>query len=142
MSIIVVKQLLVGLWLMVAIALQSFVAVADSTIDFAISATHATYTVNGEQTPHTHAIEHHESSQKSDLSAAESEQQSLPLSASQIEQHEHSDCHHCGHCSTPHAIWEVNAVLLTTDDRDEQIFALDNFTLQSFIDNTYRPPIT
>ncbi|NTS77195.1 hypothetical protein HR060_10000 [Catenovulum sp. SM1970] len=133
------KRIVICFWLMVAIVCQSFYAVADSTADIAIAIEH----LDGEHMQnHTHlqnsghgktSVKHHFAS------VAESTGTSTP--DSEFDQHDHSDCHHCGHCSTPHVIWDINHALPSVIAQSDADFFVRQLALQDFADNTYRPPI-
>ncbi|WNC73272.1 hypothetical protein RGQ13_04585 [Thalassotalea psychrophila] len=151
-----IKQLVVCIWLMAAIVVQSFVAVADSSNDLNIALTHLKIE---QQQPYLqvhedhgqHRIQHHSDKMNKSLSLfadtyvdqdLNSAQDALlsdsPLSDSQ---QEHSDCHHCGHCSTPHVIWDLSDDLLAQFNSTENNYLTKSFAPQSNIDNTHRPPI-
>lgn len=133
-----VKQSVVCIWLMVAIVMQSFIAVADSTNDLELAVTHI-------ETEHEHRQHVNETIDNSltllatisMLVSDESEQASLDVDA----QHDHSDCHHCGHCSTPHGLSEPSDILLANNKLTADDFHFKSLSLQNFINNTYRPPI-
>lgn len=127
------KQITVCLWLVISIVTQSFVAIADASIDLDIAFTHL-------EEEHVHTVEHHDQ-----LPISPTPNTSIIANdmaeSDMLEQHNHADCHHCGHCSTPHALWQLNTMIAVVIEPSENDYALKNIALSDVTYNTYRPPI-
>lgn len=141
------KQFCISLCLLVAFVVQSIVAVNDSTIDLAIEISHM-------KKQHMHTSNHYEqhhfiSTDEQSLLSIDSNEitNSLdnglitPTNHSIDEQKNHAGCHHCGHCTTPHVIWQINSPLIAFNSSNEINPSVESFTFSDVIDNTYRPPI-
>ncbi|NQZ86429.1 MAG: DUF2946 domain-containing protein [Colwellia sp.] len=109
----------IGFLIVLSIALQSFIAVANSESDHQPDAQHL-------QTEHSHEIDYVEIDEESSVS-----------------EHNIKDCHHCGHCQGSHTQWfstkKVNHITakLLIPNQYFYLVHLDN----SFIEQLIRPPI-
>ncbi len=113
------KNTWISFLIVLSIALQSFVAVANSGENHQVDSQHL-------QTEHSHdsdTVEHsNESSENS---------------------HNISDCHHCGHCQGSHSPWFVN---LNSSNSIAKFLVLNQYFYhvhldKSSIEELIRPPI-
>jgi len=113
------KIIWISLTIVLSIALQSFVAVADSDKSHQVDATHL-------QTEHSHDADNVNASEHS----TESE-------------HSIEDCHHCGHCQGSHTQWLTSKKTLQLTPK--HLFPGEYLYLthleKSFIEELIRPPI-
>jgi hypothetical protein len=113
------KNIWLGFLIVLSIALQSFVAVANSDNNHQLDAQHL-------QTKHSHDVD----------SVA-----SLPETAEN--QHNVKDCHHCGHCQGSHTQWLLTNRTLSKSIKlliPNQYFYLVHVD-KSFTEQPIRPPI-
>jgi len=113
------KNTWLGFLLVLSIALQSFVAVANSDDNHQVDAQHI-------QTEHSHDLDNQEH-----------------LDDSSEDAHSIKDCHHCGHCQGSHTQWlSSKKVYLTTPEFiiTDQYFYTVHLD-KSFIEELIRPPI-
>jgi ABC-type nickel/cobalt efflux system permease component RcnA len=113
------KSLFISLLIVLSIALQSFVAVAESGNNHQVNAKHL-------QTEHSHKLD-----------------KNTVTDISNENGHNIEDCHHCGHCQGSHAQWltskkspQLTSKLLVIN----QYFYLTQLN-KSFIEELIRPPI-
>lgn len=126
------KQFVVSIWLMLSIVSQSFATVVDSTIDLDITFTHL-------QEQHAHQIEHHSQHHNTKVKSEPVEQND---SVTEESSHNHADCHHCGHCSSPLVIFDLDKNFNLQPHKSTEHSAIHSIALSGVITNTYRPPIT
>ena len=113
------KNTWASLLLVLSIALQSFVAVADSDENHQIDTQHI-------QTEHSHEADNDGFSDDSSE-----------------DEHSIKDCHHCGHCQGSHTQWftsEKNHLTTPVFLTINQYF-YSNHLDKSFIEELIRPPI-
>lgn len=125
------KHIVLSLLLLLSIAMQSFVAVANLSDSHQIDSQHL-------QTTHSHA---RDDVKQNDL-ASSVEYQNEHLDQ-KIDEHNISDCHHCGHCQGSHAQWFAGK--RAHQPTPLQLVSNRFFHLAQikplFIDELIRPPI-
>lgn len=113
------KNFWIGFLIVLSIALQSFVAMANSNENHQIDSQHL-------QTEHSHDMDNVEL-----------------LDESSDDDHNIKDCHHCGHCQGSHTSWFVN--LKSSDSILEFLVSNQYFYHvnlgQGFTEELVRPPI-
>ena len=117
--IIQMKYTWVSFLLVLSIALQSFIAVANSDESHQVDSQHL-------QTEHSHILD------KVALSDDSSEKD-----------HSIKDCHHCGHCQGSHTQWLASEKM---SDTTPELLVLNQYFYRvhldrSFIEEPVRPPI-
>ena len=125
------KKIWLSLLIVLSIALQSFVAVADSNKSHQVDAQHL-------QTEHSHSTDNH-----TDSHAENSADNHALADTTGESEHHIEDCHHCGHCQGSHSQWltakkaqQLTAKFLVSN----QYFYLIQQN-KSFIEELIRPPI-
>ena len=113
------KNTWVSFLIVLSIALQSFVAVANSDENHQVDLQHL-------QTKHSHDIDNIEL-----------------VDDSSEREHNIKDCHHCGHCLGSHAQWLTSekAYLTTPDFLISNQYLYSSHLEKSFIEELIRPPI-
>ncbi|MDP2561234.1 hypothetical protein [Psychrobium sp. 1_MG-2023] len=109
---------------MISIVLQSFNIVVDSGAAHQLDTAHLA-------TEHNHATH-------------QSEFVDLPAShaSGSTEQHDSSDCHHCGHCSGSHLTWVTSKAIARFNPLlTPEIYPNPTFYLSSLSETAFRPPI-
>lgn len=138
-----VKQPYICLLLLIALLMQSVAVSADSNSYIGIA-------LSFSQSDDAHHKEHHDDLKKDAHEANNTNNElvapSLGINVSfqddnTGEKHSHAECHHCGHCTSPHVIYPITASLVVLNNLCENNFPIENFALASVIENTYRPPI-
>ncbi len=113
------KNTWVSLLIVLSIALQSFVTVANSDENHQIDVQHL-------QTEHSHDVDNNEF-----------------IDELSEDNHDIKDCHHCGHCQGSHTPWFVSKH--QSNPTSEFIVLNQYFYLthldKSFIEELIRPPI-
>ncbi|MBA6372926.1 DUF2946 domain-containing protein [Colwellia sp. BRX8-4] len=113
------KNIWLGFLIVLSIALQSFVAVANSDNNHQLDAQHL-------QTEHSHEVDNQ-----------------ARLNATSDTEHNVKDCHHCGHCQGSHSQWFLTKKLTSTVTKlliPNQYFYLIDINI-NFIEQLIRPPI-
>lgn len=113
------KNTWISLLIVLSIALQSFVAVANSNENHQVDSQHL-------QTEHSHDADN------SELFEESSE-----------DDHNIKDCHHCGHCQGSHTSWFVT---LTSSNSTPKFLVFNQYFYhvhldKSFTEELIRPPI-
>jgi hypothetical protein len=112
------KNTWVSFLLVLSIALQSLVAVANSDENHQVDLQHL-------QTEHSHTLDN------------------LALSDDSSENHNITDCHHCGHCQGSHTQWLTSEKISATTSK---LLTLNQYFYRVHLDNGFteeliRPPI-
>ncbi|MBL4764677.1 MAG: DUF2946 domain-containing protein [Colwellia sp.] len=105
--------------IVLSIALQSFVAMANSDDNHQVDSQHR-------QTEHSHDLDHNEF-----------------FEGSSEDEHDSKDCHHCGHCQGSHTSWLVS---IKNSDTTVALLVSNQYFYhthldKSFIEEPIRPPI-
>ncbi len=113
------KNTWVGLLLVLSIALQSFVAMANSDKAHQVDTQHI-------QTEHSHDVDNAELFEDSSK-----------------DDHSIKDCHHCGHCQGSHTQWfsSKKTSIATPDFLSINQYFYTAHLDKSFIEELTRPPI-
>ncbi|MFT5852165.1 MAG: hypothetical protein ACI87J_002141 [Colwellia sp.] len=113
------KNTWISLLIVLSIALQSFVAVANSNENHQVDAQHL-------QTIHSHDLDN-----------------TAFFDASSTDDHNIKDCHHCGHCQGSHTSWFVS---IEHSNTTAKILVLNQYFYHANLDKSsievlIRPPI-
>lgn len=113
------KKTWLSFLIVLSIALQSFVAVANSGDNHQLNAQHL-------QTEHSHEVDNQ-----------------ARLNTTSTAEHNVKDCHHCGHCQGSHSQWFLtnkSTSIVTKLLIPNQYFYLIDINI-NFIEQLIRPPI-
>ena len=111
------NRLLVSIFLLVSIVLQSFASIASPAENHQVDVEHL-------QSVHVHA---------NDNALQETDEAG----------HDIKDCHHCGHCSASHSVWMTvkNAIkIFSVNSFESSLYLMKSPS--KYIETTFRPPIS